>query len=224
MARARVPLTRNTLLETQRSLAFAREGYNLLDRKREILLNELTSATPEAEQARDALGRSFAEAYDALARARMAMGVDALRRAALAASDGVQLQTVERSVVGALVPELTCSLPELRPNYSLTAGSAELDRAATAFGGLVDGLCGAAQTETTVLRLALEMRKTQRRVNALRNLVIPRQEAIIKEVREALEDAEREAFFQTKRLRARRESTGRGGDGVTGRGRTRRTG
>ena len=200
MARARVPLTRSTLLETQRSLAFAREGYGLLDRKREILLAALTAATPEAEEAMDALARSLVGAHAALARARMAVGADSVRRAALAALDGLRIEVTERSVVGAVVPEIACAPPEERPHYSLAGSAAELDGAAAAFGRLVETLCRAAQTETAVLRLALEMRKTQRRVNALRNLVIPRQEAIIKEVREALEDAEREAFFQTKRL------------------------
>ena len=213
MALTRVPLTRHTLLETQRSLAFAREGYRLLDRKREILLAEMTAVTPEAERARDDLARDLAAAHDALARARMAVGADVIYRAALAVGGGPGLKIVERSVVGALVPEISCSLPERRPEYSLAGSAAELDEAATAFGHLVESLCRAAQAEATVIRLALEMRKTQRRVNALRNLVIPRQEAIIKEVREALEDAEREAFFQTKRLRAQRERRAAGVEG-----------
>ncbi len=208
MPRARVPLTRSTLLETQRSLAFAREGYDLLDRKREILLTELTSATPRAERAREALTQGFSEAYEAMTRARMALGAGPVKRAALAATAQPQLEIRERSVVGAVVPEIACSPPQQRPSYSLAGTAAELDRAARTFARLAETLCAAAQTEAAVIRLALEMRKTQRRVNALRNLVIPRQEAIVKEVRDALEDAEREAFFQTKRLRARREARG----------------
>ncbi len=204
MPRPRVPLTRSTLLETQRSLAFAREGYDLLDRKREILLSELMAATPTAERDRDELVERFAEAYDALARARASLGADTVRRAALASRPAPELKVVERSVVGAVVPEFRCETPELRPSYSLTGTSAELDRATRAFAGLLEVVCRTAQSEAAVVRLAGEIRKTQRRVNALRNVVIPTQEAIIKEVREALEDAEREAFFQAKKLRARR--------------------
>ena len=80
---------------------------------------------------------------------------------------------------------------------------AKLDGATRSFSALVEAVCAAAQTESTVVRLAREINKTQRRVNALRNVVIPSLEAIIKEVREALEDAEREAFFRAKMLRRR---------------------
>lgn len=204
MPRARVPLTRSTLLDTQRSLAFAREGHDLLDRKREILLAELTAVTPEAERARDALLRSFSEAYEELARARMALGADSVRRAALAAPDRPDLRITERSIVGAVVPEIGCPSLDLRPRYSLAGTAAELDRATRAFAGLIEKVCSAAETEARVVRVGREIRKTQRRVNALRNVVIPTQEAIIKEVQEALEDAEREDFFRAKRLKRRR--------------------
>ncbi len=209
MPRVKVALTRSTLLETQRTLALAREGHDLLDRKREILLAELTAATPEAERARDELMRGLSAAYEELARARMALGADPIRRAALASPHRLEAKITERSVVGAVLPAVSCPAPDLRPRYSLADTSAELDRAAGAFARLVEAVCAAAQTEAAVMRLAREIRKTQRRVNALRNVVIPTQEEIIKVVREALEDVEREDFFRTKRLRARREARGR---------------
>ncbi|MGI5835094.1 MAG: V-type ATP synthase subunit D [Chloroflexota bacterium] len=204
MPRVRVPLTRSTLLETQRLLVLAREGHDLLDRKREILLAELLSAAPEADQARDSMVQSFQAAYDALAAARMAMGGKAVRRAALAVHEKVPLKVTERSNMGAVVPTIQCSVQGERPAYSLAGTAAELDRAIDAFRELIGIVCDAAEKETTVLRLAREARGTQRRVNALRNVVIPQQEQIIKQVREALEDAERESFFRAKMLKRRK--------------------
>ncbi len=203
MPLVKVPLTRSTLLATQRLLALAREGYDLLDRKREILLAELLATTPDAEDARDEMVKGFAAAYEELAAARMSMGADRVRWAALAARPVVDLKVTERSAMGAVVPTIRCPPVEERPAYSLAGTPAELDRAVGAFRSLLVKVCTSAARETTVLRLAAEARKTQRRVNALRNVVIPRQEAIIKQVREALEDAEREAFFQAKMLRRR---------------------
>lgn len=204
MPRVKVPLTRSTLLETQRLLALAREGHDLLDRKREILLAELLSATPEADQARDRLVKSFDAAYCALAAARRNMGAIAVQRAALAVRDRVPMKVTERSTMGAIVPSIQCSVQRGRPAYSLSGTAVELDRAAEVFRGLIGVVCDAAEKETTVLRLAREARGTQRRVNALRNVVIPQQEQIIKQVREALEDAERESFFRAKMLKRRR--------------------
>lgn len=193
------------MLQTLRTLAFARQGYDLLDRKREILLSELMAATPVAERARETLERALADAYDALVRARMSLGVDPVRRAALAAPGGLDLRVTERSVVGAVIPDVTCPHVELHPHFGFEGTSAELDRATLAFAGVVASVCESAQAEVSVARLAMEIRKTQRRVNALRNVVIPTQETIIKDVREALEDAEREAFFLAKRIRGRKE-------------------
>lgn len=201
MPRVNVPLTRSTLLATQRALGFAREGYELLDRKREVLLAELMATIGGAEQAEAALGTGLDAAYRELARARMAMGVDRVRWAALAIAESSTVHLVERSVMGAVVPDVSCSRGEVLPTYSLTDTAAPLDAARHSFAAVVDQLCRAAELQATVLRLAHEIRKTQRRVNALRNVVIPQQEAIIKAVQEALEEAEREAFFRAKRFK-----------------------
>jgi len=216
VARVRAPLTRSTLLETQRLLALAREGYDLLDRKREILLAELLAVTPEAEQAREAMAQGFQAAYDALASARMAMGVDRVGWTALAVRTRVDLKVTDRSTMGAVIPTINCTIAGEDPPYSLSGTSAELDRAMAAFRALAEAVCAAAERETAVLRLSREIRKTQRRVNALGNVVIPQQESIIKQVREALEDTEREGFFRAKTLRRRNVEKGRLRDAETG--------
>jgi len=208
MPNVRVPLTRSTLLETQRLLAVAREGHDLLDRKREVLLAELLSTIQAAEQGRAAMEASFKTAYEALIMSKMAVGVQGLQRAALAVRDRVDLKVAEHSIMGAVVPSIHSTPSTNRPSYSLGSTTVEVDRAAQAFRDLVGILCDAVERETTVLRLANEIRKTQRRVNALRNVVIPQMEEIIKVVREALEDAERESFYQAKMLKRQRGQAG----------------
>ena len=206
MPRAKAPLTRSTLLETQRSMAFALEARDLLDRKREILLAELSAVAPRAEQAREALYQGLSDAYEKLGRARMDLGVDGVRRVALAAPGRPEIRITERSIVGAIVPVIACPTPDTRPRFSVAGLGVEVDRATIAFALLLQAACRAAQTEATIVRLGREIRKTQRRVNALNNVVIPSQEAIIKEVREALEEAEREDFFRANRLRRGRQA------------------
>jgi len=217
VARVRAPLTRSTLLETQRLLALAREGYDLLDRKREILLAELLAVTPEAEQAREAMAQGFQAAYDALASARMAMGVDRVGWTALAVRTRVDLKVTDRSTMGAVIPTINCTIAGEDPPYSLSGTSAEFGPGQwPPSAPLAEAVCAAAERETAVLRLSREIRKTQRRVNALGNVVIPQQESIIKQVREALEDTEREGFFRAKTLRRRNVEKGRLRDAETG--------
>jgi V/A-type H+-transporting ATPase subunit D len=205
----KVPLTRSTLLTTQRALSFAREGYELLDRKREVLLAELMANVEGAERAQEDLEAGLGDAYQTLARARMAVGVDGVQRAALAIPAALDLKIVERSIMGAVVPNVECAPVAVRPSYSFTDTTAALDQARIAFAGLAERLCRVAESRATVLRLAREINKTQRRVNALRNVVIPQQEAIIKAVQEALEEAERESFFRAKMFKRRMGGEGR---------------
>ena len=204
MPRIKVPLTRSTLMETQRSLTFAREGRDLLDRKREVLLVELRGITPEAEQAKEELVEGFRMAYQKLSAAKISMGSDRVRWAALAAPPRPDVEIVLRSTLGAVVPTIRCPPVEMGPLYSLSGVRVEMDQAAILFRRLLKTICAAARAEATVLRIAREIGKTQRRVNALDNVVIPTQEAIIKVVEEALEDAEREDFFRAKRMLSQR--------------------
>jgi len=206
--RVDVPLTRSSLLEAQAALAHARQGFELLDRKREILIAELVRTVEDAEGRRRELRRLLEAAYAELVRARMAMGVERVRWAALAIPEDVEVRITERSVMGASVPIVEVAASPFRPRYSLAGTAAELDRATQAFGALLEAVARVAETETAISRLASEIRKTRRRVNALRNVVIPRYEAIIKAVQEALEEAEREAFFRAK-MQKRLTSRGR---------------
>jgi V/A-type H+-transporting ATPase subunit D len=198
MTRVDVPLTRSSLLEAKASLAYARQGFELLDRKREVLIAQLVSTVEDAEVRRRELQERLQRAYEDLVRARMSMGVARVRWAALAVPKSVDLKIAERSVMGAVIPTIDVLAPPFRPRYSLEGTTAELDRATEAFGALLDAVARVAETETAIARLIHEIRKTQRRVNALKNVVIPRYETIIKAVGEALEEAEREAFFRAK--------------------------
>ncbi|MHB1413965.1 MAG: V-type ATP synthase subunit D [Chloroflexota bacterium] len=215
MPRINVPLTRSSLLEAQAAVGNARQGFELLDRKREVLIAELVDTVEDAEVRRADLDRLLEEAYDALIQARMAMGVQRVRWAALAAPQDVEVRLTERSVMGAEIPNIDITAPPFQPRYSLSGTTADLDRATEAFGRLLVAVASVAETETAINRLSSEIKKTQRRVNALRTIVIPRYEAIIRAVREALEEGEREAFFRAKTQKrlAQRRAAEEGGGG-----------
>ena len=70
---------------------------------------------------------------------------------------------------------------------------------------LLELVAAMAGLRAIVWRLAKEVRKTQRRVNALEKMVIPESKAISSYIEASLEEREREAVFSTKRLKARKE-------------------
>src|SRR5207253_563733 len=130
----------SSLLEAQAALGHARQGFDLLDRKREVLIAQLVSTVDDAEVRRRQLQDLLAAAYGELARARMSMGVERVRWAALAVSENVELTITERSVMGAVVPSIEVTSAPFRPRYSLEGTTAELDRATEAFGALLEAV------------------------------------------------------------------------------------
>ncbi len=212
MPQINIPPTRAVLMQARRDLAFAREAYDLLDRKRQVLIAHVMDMLEDAEDLEQRLEERFATAYEAFGRARMSMGVERVEWVALSTAKETSVDITERSIMGVQVPTVEVKPRELRLEYSLSGTTASIDRAVRAFGEVLTLVCQTAETETAVWRLAREITKTQRRVNALTNVLIPRYEAIVTQVEGALEEKEREDFYRAKavkRLRQRREGSER---------------
>lgn len=193
--------TRAVLLEARRSLAQAREGYDVLDRKRQALIayaQDMVAHTADVEARLDA---RFAAAYEALAQAAMSMGVERVQWVALGAAKEVTIGLSERSIMGVPVPHIEARPRPLHLQYSLGDTTASVDRAAQAFGELLPLIGRAAEAEAAARRLAREIRRTRRRVNALQNVLIPRYAAIVIQVEAALEEREREDLFRAKAVK-----------------------
>lgn len=91
--------------------------------------------------------------------------------------------------------------PEL--NYSFLNLFAVCDGTMIKFSELLQKLAAAAGLRSIVWRLALEVRKTQRRVNVLDKMVIPRSGDIVKFIESTLDERERESLFVVKLLKQR---------------------
>ncbi len=158
----------------------------------------------DAEDLERQLEEQFGVAYEAFGRARMSMGVERVEWVALSTAKETRVDITERSIMGVQAPTVDVEPRELRLEYSLAGTSASIDRAVRAFGEVLSLVCRVAETETTVWRLAREIKKTQRRVNALANILIPRYESIVAQVEAALEEKEREDFYRAKAVKGLR--------------------
>jgi len=206
------PPTRAILLEAQRELAFAREGYDLLDRKRQALISYAMGILADTEDEQAEVDARFTDAYEALTRARISMGVERVEWTALSRAADVRIQITERSIMGVEVAEVEAAPQEMHLTYSLSGTTGSVDRAMEEFGELLPVVCRVAGLEAAVRRLTGEIRRTQRRVNALRNVLIPRYEAIVKHVETALEEREREDFYRTKSIKRLQEERQEGNE------------
>ena len=203
MAKINIPPTRSNLLRMKQELQFAHEGYEILDRKREVLTTELIRMAHDAQVLQEEVWKLVVEAYRALEQAKLTMGQEQVERTSLAMHKTVDVQLKFRGVMGVPIPivEAKGGPPEMP--YSLGDTRATLDQAGSAFRKVLSRIPELSELVTSVWRLAGELRKTQRRVNALQHIFIPEYEETVLFIKSALEEREREETFRLKWLKSK---------------------
>jgi V/A-type H+-transporting ATPase subunit D len=203
LPRLNVPPTRSNQLRIKQELRFVREGYEILDRKREVLTTELIHLAHDAELLQKKVWVLLAAAYRALECARLTMGRERVEWAALAVNSTVEVSLKFRGIMGVAIPIVQAHGAPPQLPYSLGDTNARLDEASAAFREVLDCIPELSEMMTSVWRLAGELRKTQRRVNALQYIFIPQYEETLAFIVGALEEREREETFRLKRLKTR---------------------
>lgn len=209
-----VSATRTELLLRRAQRALAEAGRDLLREKRNALMREFQEAARVVLAGENALERAAADARDALEDACACDGPERVRSAALAASADVHIEATAASVMGVSFPCVrprTVARSRTGRGYSLAATSPRIDGVAERFEEEIDLFLEIAAHEPRARRLAAEIGKTTRRVNALERVVIPRLRREADAIEAVLDEREREDRFRLKRARARRTSPKGGG-------------
>lgn len=195
--------TKGNLNAAKRSRALAETGYELMDRKRNILIREIMGLMDEAEELQERIDRTFSEAYASMRLAEISMGGSASNAAgAVPVDDSFGLRF--RSVMGVELPHVSSEPKEPSgPPYGLAFTSSDLDDAYFKFAAVKELICELAETENCIYRLAYAIKKAQKRANALQNIVIPGLDTEIARISDALEEKEREEFVRLKVVKGR---------------------
>ena len=204
MAHKQVFPTKGNLIATKKSNALAHMGYELMDRKRNILIREMMGLLDDVKLLRDEITQTYAEAYRALQLANMSLGVISAMAEAVPIDTGLHVSY--RSVMGVEIPKLSYDKQEIKPTYGLERANSKLDYAYTCFQRVKEMSVVLAEVENNVYRLANAIRKSQKRANALKNIVIPEFEHNIKFITDALEEKEREEFSRQKVIKRNKDS------------------
>ena len=194
--------TKGNLLNAQKSLALARLGYELLDKKRNILIRELMGMVDKAKELRGTIDSTYAEAYQALQRANITHGLVENIADGMPVEDGLTVSY--RSVMGCELPKLDMPEKKLKLDYGFKNTDINIDKAYISFEKVKRMTVKLAEVENSVYRLTNAIRKTQTRANALKNIVIPRYEGIVKFISDSLEEKEREEFSRMKVIKAQK--------------------
>ena len=195
--------TKGNLNAAKRSRALADNGYELMDRKRNILIREIMELMDEAEDLQERIDSTFSEAYASMRLAEISMGGSAQSGAnAVPIDDSFSIRF--RSVMGVELPVVNAEPEEPSgPPYGLAFTSSDLDDAYFKFAEVKDLIRELAETENCIYRLAYAIKKAQKRANALQNIVIPGLDSEIARISDALEEKEREEFVRLKVVKAR---------------------
>lgn len=215
-----VSTTRMELLAKKAQIALAIQGRELLEQKRTALMRELLRLADRVLAESDALQSAAAEARRTLARAEAMAGPEVVRSAAMATRGELTLEVQITNVMGVRVPTIEqkrVARSALGRDYSIPGTPVTVDEAAAAFEAEVDSLIRLAESELRLTRLAAEIQRTSRRVNALEHILIPRLIAERNAIQMALDERERADHFRLKRVKAalqRRRTEGPGGEGL----------
>jgi V/A-type H+-transporting ATPase subunit D len=189
--------TKGNLLATKKSLELSRTGFELLDRKRNILIREMMSLIDRASKIQGKIDSAYAEAYGLLQRANITLGICGELAETVPVEDG--LNVAYRSVMGVEIPMVSLEEQKAIPApFGLHSSNILLDETYQKFLEVKRLTAELAEVENSVYRLADAVKKTQKRANALKNIMIPRFAAIVKNISDALDEKDREEFSRLK--------------------------
>ena len=190
--------TKGNLMLAKNSLALAKQGYELMDKKRNILVRELMNLIEEAKTIQAEIDSTFSQAYQSLQKANIQTGIHYVQEIARAIPIEDSVRVKSRSSMGTEIPLVEHEEEKRQPYYGFYNSSESVDEAREGFLKVKELTIRLSMVENSAYRLAVNIRKTQKRANALKNITIPSYTALVKNISNALEEKEREEFTRLK--------------------------
>ena len=201
--------TRMELLKLRKRVKLADKGHRLLKEKRDALISEFMIVIKEYKDARKKVEENLKVAFYNLLMAEVLLGSQDLEQISEITIRDINLDFVTKNIMGVSVPIMKVNNLIRRVHergYGFLSTNAKLDDAAQDFEESIVLIVKLAEIEESVRRIAEEVEKTKRRVNALEYIVIPRLKATIKHIEMRMEEIERESFLRLKKIKASLEA------------------
>ena len=197
--------TKGNLILAKNSLALASQGYDLMDKKRNILLRELMGLIDQAKGIQSEIDSTFTAAYAALQKANIELGINFVQdiSASIPPDDTVRIKT--RSIMGTEIPLVQHEPTPPALTYAFYSTSESLDEARLNFEKVKELTIKLSMVENSAYRLAASIHKTQKRANALKNITIPTYQGLVTNISNALEEKDREEFTRLKVIKRTRD-------------------
>ncbi len=191
--------TKGNLILAKNSLALASQGYELMDKKRNILIRELMSLIDQAKDIQKEIDVTFQEAYRSLQKANIELGINYVQEASESVPVEHSIEIKARSIMGTEIPLVRFKKQEVEvPSYAFYSTRESLDQARAAFDRVKELTIRLSMIENSAYRLAASIKKTQKRANALKNITIPSYTHLVHDITNSLEEKDREEFTRLK--------------------------
>ncbi|MDG6225553.1 MAG: V-type ATP synthase subunit D [Candidatus Thermoplasmatota archaeon] len=195
--------TRMELLSTRRKRILAEKGHKLLGEKRDALVVQFFDIIKRRKELRSEVRSSFEGAQVHIQNAMAVLGYETIRSYTLGIEPYPAPRISMLNIMGVRVPTIEGRDPEDKDKpWSLGSTPQALDDSMTAYRGAIRSLLKLAEVESAMERIAVEIEKTKRRVNALEHIFIPRLRNTERYITMQLQEREREDFFRRKRIKA----------------------
>jgi V/A-type H+-transporting ATPase subunit D len=193
--------TKTNLLKVKKSLAITQEGYELLDEKRRILLEELSTIIDSVDRYQEQVDQALAEAYLMVDKATVASGRKRMEELSFSVDIKSEMSISQRRIMGVGVPIINLTVRENPPYYSLHEVNLNVDETISKFRDILKLLAVLAEKKITLLRLAEEAQKTIRKVKALEKIYLPYYREAFKYIGDRLDEESRDAFALLKLIK-----------------------
>ena len=213
MAQLNYAPTKTNLLKLKSDLQFAQQGYELLDQKRNILIIELLALVDQTVDFQTRVDNALAKAYKALEETVFDMGKLKVQYLTGAVNITTDITVRSRRVMGVVLPVIETEFKEHSPHYSPMGTSFWIDSSLQFFKEVLKLLGKLSELKISVLRLANEVKKTIRKVNALEKIAIPDLKDTVHYIQSKLEESERDMFVLMKMVKGNLEKKRRRSQG-----------
>ncbi len=198
MAVYKITPTKSNLIKAKATLKLMHQGYDILDKKRIVLLREMNLIADKTKRLEALFNKKMIEYYGVLDKAVVTVGEGFINDTAQTIPIKNDIEITSTSVMGLTIPKIDYKPKKLKLNYGFFETNATFDKCIIMMDEIMGLIYQLAELKTSSLNLGFEVKKLQKRTNSLDKMQIPKYEAIIKNISDSMEEKEREEFYRTK--------------------------
>lgn len=196
--------TKSNLIKLKKTISLSKQGQELLEKKKYILMNEKEKYILKKKEIEDKFNEEYKNALISFQNANIELGINKIYNISNNIEIDNSLNIKYKTVMGVDIPIVSYNYKQ-KPNltFGLLESSISVDEAIKSFQSLKEILAQLAGIKITIARLNTAIRKVQTRSNSLKDIIIPNYLADEKRIQDTLDEKDREEFSRLKMIKNR---------------------